>query len=111
MRVLLLIAVACLLAGCGDSTPRIDATNKDTFKKSLEAMTAKMSKEEGEQFAKDVTGLVLAGSLKDAIAVGFGTDEQKAKAKAKMEDDFPQVFKDLHGMSVEDIRKKLREKK
>ena len=66
MRWAVMLALVVSLAGC-NGPPRIDATNDETLKASMEAVTAGMSKAEKDVFAGDCSAVILSEGLPRAF--------------------------------------------
>jgi hypothetical protein len=95
----LLASLIALLAGCGG--PTLDASSKDALQKSMERMTAGMTDEEKGAFGADCMTVVLPDMMKNAFS-GLGGGSPPSLDEAEM-------FKPLHGLTVEQIRKKAEE--
>jgi hypothetical protein len=83
------VVVLCV-AGCG--TPRFDATNEETAKASIEAMTREMSDEQKKEFMVASMKLADVGLPSLLVSAMTGTSPSASK-----------MFKPLHGLTVKEI--------
>jgi hypothetical protein len=83
-----------VLVGCG--APTLDTTSKESMKRSMEAMSAKLSPEDQGQLA----GALLIHSMSK------GFDAMKAGGKAEPHE----MCKELHGLTAQQIIAKGKEK-
>jgi hypothetical protein len=81
---------------------RVDASSDEALSKSLKKIADTMSDEEGKQFGADCMELVLPDAMKATLKSAFGKEKVDAPRGA-------QIFKPLHGMTVEEIRAKAKQ--
>jgi hypothetical protein len=95
-RATLLAALIAVFAapGCGGPS-RLDTTSPEALKASLKSMTSRMTEDQKKAFAQDMTAAVLPGAMAKVFKDAFAND------KSSPAKDDPEVFKPLHGMTVE----------
>jgi outer membrane murein-binding lipoprotein Lpp len=95
---LLLSVVLFMLAGCGG--PKVDATNADTLKASMDKMTSDMNKEQKAEFARDFLTVAMSGAFETISKSGSKVADTTKKT------DIAESMRSLHGLTVAQIREK-----
>src|SRR5262245_48744180 len=88
-----------LAAGCSNAS-RLDATNEETLKRSMEAMQTGMSEQQKKEFVGDCMTVVLPDAMKNAFQGAFNMDKKADPMNGA------QLFKSLHGLTAAEIHKK-----
>lgn len=96
----LLLLTHLLLAGCGGASvgaPKIDATNDETLRSSLDRITSGMSDTERRQFEAACTALRLPQDTRRSFQAGLSKSAGLSQADS---------YKPLHGLTAAEVIKK-----
>lgn len=95
----LLLAVLCLI-GCAEKLPKIDSSTPESYKSSMDQVTASVLEELKEKFDASVVILAME-SMKDNVVDGVIMIDEEQEPQAKQ-----QFQKSLHGLNYKQIVEK-----
>lgn len=76
-KLLAVLVVSFVLVGCGDGSPKMDVSSKETFQTSMTEMSAKLDPQDKDDFGRAVMKVLFAAGAE------FGNDEAKIQQSLK----------------------------